>query len=46
MLTRPRNGLSKLLAAKSPEFFEEELKEEFGENWAKVITGINSHFKT
>jgi hypothetical protein len=46
MLTKLLKGPSKMLAAKSPEFFEEELKEEFGENWAKVITGINSHFKT
>jgi hypothetical protein len=45
MLKKLPKGSSKLLAARSLEFFEQKLKEGFSEKGAKPISGINSHFK-
>jgi hypothetical protein len=45
MLMKLRNGLSKRLAARSPEYFELKLKEEFGEEGVKAASGVNSYFK-
>jgi len=46
MLTKPPKDSSKLLAARSPEFFEQKLKEGFGEKGGKAFSGVNSHSKT
>ena len=41
MLKKLRNGLWKLLAARSLEFFKQKLKEGFGEKGGKAISRVN-----
>jgi len=41
-LMKLRKGSSKLLAARSPEFFEQKLKQGLGKKGAKAVSRINS----
>jgi hypothetical protein len=44
-LTKLHNALSKRLAARSLEFFEQKLKEGFGEKTGQATGAVNSHFE-